>query len=659
MAEKRTMQPEDLFRLKFLQGGQLSPDGWQALYALAHVDAEQDTEYVNLWLVDVKSGQPRQLTNGAWQDREPQWSPDGQQIAFVSTRGEKPQIYLIAPDGGEARALTTLKQGVAGGVNWSPDGQRLAFTAGPQSEPRDPTRPFRVNRHIYRFDTLGYVDDGVTAIYVIDLATGETQRLTDDRFMNQTPQWSPDGQEILYGAMLQPDSHRTFNNQPRVVTLTGAVRNILPEGWGTTSGVAAWLPSGKQIVFIGVPEEAPLGAKSDLWVIDAQGGQPQNRTTGLAVGVGGRIQGDMPAGVPVKLDITADGKAAFTSVQASGMAQIYRIALSGKESYEPVLTGERSCMLLGMDTKQKALLFIVSTLNSPTELYISDIEGGNERRLTQLNDDLLSQIALPTVENLRFPSTDGTEVEGWILKPAVGQAPYPTVLYIHGGPFGAHGHSFSFDFQLLCGAGYATLAVNYRASMGYGDAFSTPMVGKWGTIDYQDLMAGVDFAIDKGISDADRLGVAGLSFGGYHSCWIITQTDRFKAAVPENPVVNWWTEYGVSDCVAYVVDEMGGHPWEIPDVYRQCSPLTFAHQCTTPTLLIQGEHDWRCPTPESEQFYAVLKAVGCKVEMLRFPNSFHGGAIRGAVTARRAQNAALLDWMNRFVLGKAPAQGVI
>lgn len=543
MAEKRTMQPEDLFRLKFLQGGQLSPDGKQAVYAVAHVDAEQEAEYINLWLVDVKSGQQRPLTRGDWQDREPQWSPDGQQI--------------------------------------------------------------------------------------------------------------------LYSAMLQPDSHHTFNAQPRIVSLDGQIRSVLPEGWGSTSGVAAWLPTGKQIAFIGVPEAAPLGAKSDLWVVDAQGGQPQNRTTGLAVGVGGGIQADMPVFVPGRLSIARDGKSALVAVQAEGMAQIYRIALSGKESYEPVLTGERSCMLLGTDAQHKALLYIVSTFNSPTELHVSDIEGGSERRLTQLNDDLLGQIALPTVENLRFPSADGTEVEGWILKPAIGQAPYPTVLYIHGGPFGAHGHAFSFDFHLLCGAGYATLTVNYRASMGYGDAFSTPVVGKWGTMDYQDLMAGVDFAIARGISDPDRLGVAGLSFGGYHTCWIVTQTERFKAAVPENPVVNWWTEYGVSDCVWYVVREMGGHPWEIPDVYRQCPPLTFAHQCKTPTLLIQGEHDWRCPTPESEQFYAVLKAVGCEVEMLRFPNSFHGGAIRGAVAVRRAQNAALLDWMNRHILGKPAAPGIV
>jgi dipeptidyl aminopeptidase/acylaminoacyl peptidase len=339
--------------------------------------------------------------------------------------------------------------------------------------------------------------------------------------------------------------------------------------------------------------------------------------------------------------------------------QLYRIALSGAESYDPVLIGERSCLLLGTDGEQQALLYVVSTLNSPTELYIADIEGGNERRLTQLNDDLLSQIALPTVENLRFPSADGTEVEGWILKPAVGETPYPTVLYIHGGPFGAHGHAYSFDFQLLCGAGYATLTVNYRASMGYGDAFSTPMAGKWGTIDYQDLMAGVDTAIARGISDPERLGVAGLSFGGFHSCWIITQTDRFKAAVPENPVVNWLTEYGVSDCVWYVTEEMGGHPWEIPEVYRDCSPLTYAHQCKTPTLLLQGEHDWRCPTPESEQFYTALKAAGCPVEMVRFPSSYHAGSIRGAVAVRRAQNEALLDWMNRYVLGKAPRTDIV
>jgi dipeptidyl aminopeptidase/acylaminoacyl peptidase len=206
---------------------------------------------------------------------------------------------------------------------------------------------------------------------------------------------------------------------------------------------------------------------------------------------------------------------------------------------------------------------------------------------------------------------------------------------------------------MLCGAGYAVLRVNHRASTGYGDAFSTAIKGDWGNLDYNDLMAGVDYVVEKGLADPDRLGVTGLSGGGNLSCWIVGQTDRFKAAVPQNPVTNFISFYGVSDIgVWFAAEQMGGHPHEIPDVYVKCSPITYAHRCTTPTLLIQSEHDWRCPPEQSEQFYTVLKANGCIVEMVRLPNAAHAAAIGGAPVNRRIHNEALLDWMNRYVLGK-------
>jgi dipeptidyl aminopeptidase/acylaminoacyl peptidase len=236
------------------------------------------------------------------------------------------------------------------------------------------------------------------------------------------------------------------------------------------------------------------------------------------------------------------------------------------------------------------------------------------------------------------------------MLPTSGARPYPMVLYIHGGPHSGFGHIFSFDFQMLAGAGYAVLLVNQRGSTGYGDAFATQIIGDWGNQDYGDLMAGVDHAVSRGLADAERLGVCGLSGGGNLSCWIVGQTERFKAAVPENPVTNWVSFYGVSDIGPwFAVAELGGHPHEIPDVYRRCSPITYAHRCTTPTLLIQGEADYRCPAEQSEQFYAVLKANGCPVEMLRLPASSHGGSIRGRPPLRRAQNEALLEWMNRYL----------
>jgi len=286
-------------------------------------------------------------------------------------------------------------------------------------------------------------------------------------------------------------------------------------------------------------------------------------------------------------------------------------------------------------------------------LCVAALDGSRERQLTHLNARLLRCRDLPAVQHLQFAGADGTPVEGWVLVPPTGEPPYPTILYIHGGPHSGFGHIFSFDFQMLAGAGYAVIFANQRGSTGYGDAFATAIIGDWGNLDYTDLMAAVDEAIARGIADPERLGVCGLSGGGNLSCWIVGHTDRFKATVPENPVTNWISFYGVSDIGPWFAPaELGGKPHEIPEVYLRCSPTTYAHRCTTPTLLIQGEHDFRCPTEQSEQFYNVLKVNGCTVEMLRLPASAHGASLRGDLAVRRAQNEALLDWMNRYVLGE-------
>ncbi len=646
--ERRPVEPQDLFRLAFLQGARLSPAGTTVVYSASTVRQHDEQEYVTLWFLDLHGG-ARQLTAGMAKDTNAQWSPDGTQIAFLSTRDDKPQIYVIPVTGGEARRVTFLKQGVGGGPVWSPDGQRLAFAAPPAADPPDLKQPYRLTRNMYRFDAAGYLDGVAHDIWVVGVTGGEPHKLTDDGCQNSMPVWSPDGTELLYLASLFPDEYRMYARL-RAVTLDGNVREIIGE-WGQVLSMA-WLPDGQQITFVGGPHGRPIGSKSDLWLVDRAGRTPVCRTPTLPSGVGGSLQPDMAAfgdiAAAPPLLVTADGAAAYVQSQQGGIVQIVRVALTGQEEVVPVVTGDRACFPL--DLAADHLLFAASRLDNPSELFRCTLAGGDEQQLTHLNDAVLHGLALPAVEHLQFQGTDGVPVEGWLLTPAHGQAPYPTILYIHGGPHSGFGHIFSFDFHMLCGAGYAVLFVNQRGSTGYDDAFATAIKGDWGNLDYGDLMAGVDTAIARGLADPDRLGVCGLSGGGNLSCWIVGQTSRFKAAVPENPVTNWVSFYGVSDIGPwFAVEELGGKPYEIPEVYRRCSPITYAHRCTTPTLLVQGEADYRCPAEQSEQFFAVLRANGCPVEMLRLPASSHAGSIRGEPVLRRAQNDALLDWMNHYV----------
>ncbi|MBX3014078.1 MAG: S9 family peptidase [Caldilineaceae bacterium] len=657
-ATQHPIQPADLFQLRFLQSAALSPDGQQVAYSVATYDEETDTDTEQLWLLELATGTSRQLTFGKARDQAPQWSPDGSTLAFLSTRGDKPQLYLIAVDGGEARPLTQFPQGVSGGITWSPDGQQLAFSAGPQpDQPHDTSRPYRLTRHVYRFDAIGYLDSAVQDLYIIAATGGEAQRLTADGCHNTMPQWSPDGSRLLYTATMQPTTHRAITPELRVVTLSGTISTPVGHAWGNFAGIAAWLPDGARIAFVGVAKGQRIGTQNDLWVVDLAQGTIDQRTSGLDRQVGARLQPDMPAAVAAQLGkiyvtaaTTDAGESAYVPVQIGGTVQIYQVQLSGATSYRAVLHGDRSCFLLGWSAATDNLLYAVSDFLNPPDLYTANGNGEYEQQLTQLNAPFLAERQQPVIEPLWFPGKDGVNVEGWLIRPAGATAPSPTILYIHGGPHSAFGSVYHFDTQMLVGAGYAVLLINHRASTGYGNAFSTAIKGDWGNLDYTDLMAGVDTVIAKGWADPERLGVCGLSGGGNLSCWIVGQTHRFKAAVPENPVTNWHSFYGVSDIgVWFAVEELGGHPHEIPEIYTRCSPITYAHRCQTPTLLVQGEHDWRCPAEQAEQFYTILKVNGCPVEMVRLPAMPHGGAISGPPKVRRAQNEALLAWMNRYV----------
>ena len=652
MANKRTIRKEDLFDFHFLNGAALSPDGSSVIYFASKIDPEADKEFSTIYLLDITSGETRLMTSGQAVDSAARWSPDGKTIAFVSDRAGKPQLYLLPVDGGEARQLTHFQRGIGGSFAWAPDGTRIAFSAISDSEAPDlSSQPYRVDRTVYRFDAIGYLDDEVQDIYLLDVASRVSTRLTADRTNNSNLRWSPDGRTVLYDASMREDVARAMTPDLMTVDRDGE-QAVVMSGWASIAN-ATFTPDGSRIVFIGRPNDGkPIGTKSDLYVLDLASGDTECRTASLDVGVGGRLSLDIPvAGLSNwHVMVADDGQSAYATVQRGGSNHIYRFSLDGEEAWDAITDG--NCALFPLDLQGERMLCARTTLISPPELEIIDLASRNARVLTQLNRAHLAALALPETDRLQWRSSDGVAVEGWFMKPPMGEAPYPTILYIHGGPHAAYGYGFHFDFQMLAGAGYGVLFLNHRASTGYGDSFSTAIKGNWGNLDYQDLMTGVDHAISCGLADGDRLGVCGTSGGGNLSCWIIGQTDRFKAAIPQNPVTNWRSFYGTSDIGIYFgVEQMGGHPHEIPEVYERCSPITYAHRCVTPTLLVQSELDWRCPAEQSEQFYTVLKVTGCIVEMLRQPGGSHGASINGAINLRRAHNDAMLDWFARYVLG--------
>jgi dipeptidyl aminopeptidase/acylaminoacyl peptidase len=658
----RPIQKEDLFKFQWLQGGKLSPDGEYVVYVVSHIveadddnDLDADQEYSTLYLLDIVNGAARKMTSGKYKDSSPAWSPDGKTIAFVSDRDETPQIYLLPVDGGEAQQLTEFAQGASNPV-WSPDGTMIAFTARKDWGEKKPDRsqdPYVIKRPVWRFDAMGDLELAQTNVHIIDIDSSETTQLTTGETVDGNVQWSPDGQHLLFVRMMHPDSFKSIFPTVHMVDHDGAITDLITHDWGY-AGPAYWLPGGERIAFIGRPDDGrPIGTHSDLYVYNIKTDTFDNRTLGMQHNIGGGLEGRAPTiGLRnAPLLISEDGAYAYQQVQRGGNVHIYQYALTGDAEATVTVHGDRTVSLL--DRVGDTLLYAVDTINDPHDLYVT--VDGQERRLTYLNASLMQQFVLPEWVNLHFKGSDGADVEGWFVKPVTGADHAPTILWIHGGPHSAQGNHFAFDSQVFAGAGYGVLFVNHRASTGYGDDFSTAIKGDWGNLDYHDLMAGVDYAIEQGLADADQLGCCGISGGGNLSSWIIGQTRRFRAAIPQNPVTNWQSFYGVSDIgVWFAVEELGGHPHEIPDVYAKCSPITYAHTCTTPTLMIQCEHDWRCPPEQSEQFYTVLKANGCTTEMLRQPGGSHGGSIYGTLPLRKAHLAHELRWFNQHILGIEP-----
>ena len=656
----RPIAPEDLFSFCFVVGADLSPDGKRAVFAQTRIvsgagEDDEEVEHSDLHLLDVETGTIRRLTFNDSTNSAPAISPDGSQVAFTSTRTEKVQLWLLPLDGGEPRRLTDLPQGVGSGAAWSPDGTKIAFTAVPQEEPRKPEHPYRVTRTVWRFDAIGVLDDTVQDVYVLELGddAAEPRRLTDDRFMNSLPKWSADGRSLVYVASHDPDTH-AIESRLRRVDLEGNVTDLTaPDAFVTGH---ALLADGRIAYAVSFEPDKIVGSRGTLYVLDPATGTRTSRGADIEGHIHGGIQPDNPAFNlgEGQLLLDEENLAVVVTVQTGGEVALVRIALDGEESHTVVAGGPRTCAALA--ARGRKILFGAFGFTEPGDLYLVDLDTGDEQRLTRLNEALVAEIAWPKVISLSFPSIDGVAVEGWFMQPAGAEGRLPTVLGIHGGPHSAWGNHFNFDHLMFAGAGYGVLLVNHRASTGYGDAFATAIRGDWGNLDYADLMAGVDHAIEEGLADPDRLGVFGISGGGNLTGWIIGHTDRFKAACPENPVFNWFSMYGTSDIAAdFCVREFGGTPDEVEDVYRRCSPITYAHRCTTPTLFLQHEGDCRCPAEQTEQFFTVLRVNGVPAEMLRFPNTPHVGSIVGPIGHRRAENEALLDWMNRWVLGVASA----
>jgi dipeptidyl aminopeptidase/acylaminoacyl peptidase len=655
---RRPITNDDLFAIRAIGDYQLSPDGRRVVFALTRTDVEKDRTVTNLWLVDTAGGAPRQLTSATASDTAPRWSPDGTQISFISDREECKELWLIGPDGGEARRLTRGESDVSQPA-WSPDGKRLVYvakTAPPTSD--DPTHTVKEGSDVRVYTQLGYKADGegfwdgrYNLLFAIPVDGGEAVQLTDGPWNDVEPSWSPDGTMIAFVSRRTPDREWTTVADIFVIPADGGEPTQLTKSDGPYR-TPVWSPDGRNIAFIGHDNPPETGPSTNdwIWTVPAAGGAATALTREFDRGVGDGVMGDVVGapGIPI---IQWMDDSIYFQVGDHGMAYVARVPASGGDVMT-VLGGDRS--LMGFEAKGDRIIALTASMTLPCDLVIANHDGADERRLTHVNDDLLAQLDLPEPERVSVPIDTGVEMDGWILHPP-GFDParqYPLILDIHGGPRGQYGNAFMHAFHRYAAEGYVVAYFNPRGSTGYGQEFTTRLTGDWGAVDMHDIMAGLDYVLERRpYVSGDRVGITGGSYGGYATNYLIgAYPDRWQVAVTERSTFSRISHYGTGDMAWRTNDyEFDGPYWENRDFYWDRSPIAHAHRITVPLLIIHSENDYRCNISEGEQLFTILRRLGRDVVFARFPNESHGLSRGGKPAHRRERLERIVDWFQKYM----------
>ncbi len=637
---------ESLRTLPAVSTPQLSPDGKYLLYMVRHTDVANNNYQSVLMLLDIEKNNKFELKRGV---SDPKWAPNGLRITYRTTFGGVYGVYAseFVPKKNKPRIeppvlLATihstghfLGHPTRKNYAWSPDGQFIAFVSADTascSRNEDPNAPYITERTLYKTRT-SFTDNCLTKIYLATRTGRLLKCLTPGPFDSHSLSWSADSKHVTFLSNRTADPDLNYNNELWTVNIDNNELIQLTSSIGTEHE-PSWSSSGKIAYPATIRERNTKDSPPEntfIYTMDPMTKKTGNITASL----------DRRATSP---QWHPDGEWLYFLARDQGKRIIYRV----KEGTDPVPVIDKLGTAGDFHVGKDQLVYVFSSPDRPAEVYASNLDGTESRQLTFESFSWRAGKDFGKVESFWFSSFDGTKVQGFIAYPEKrGAGKIPVVHRIHGGPHGMYGYSFSDFNELLVSQGYAVVFINPRGSTGYGQKFADGTYQAWGGGDYKDLMLGIDAALEKyDFLDGERMVVTGGSYGGFMTNWVITQTDRYKAAATVASVSNLISFYGTSLYQLLIETEFNGLPWDNYDLLWHFSPMRHIDNVKTPTLLLHGENDNDVHITQAEEFYIGLKKMGVPARFVRYPNEGHG--VRQP-QHREHYYQEILNWFNKFL----------
>lgn len=665
---KRNIEVDDLFRLKLLNSPEISPDGEKIAFTYKWTDLKKNTYCSNLYMADLKVNTVYPFTRGEHNDSYPLWSPDGKYIAFRSDRDKK-GLWIIPVAGGEAYPLITDK-GSIGEYTWSPDSKFIAYTFkendplhprehitnDPDYEIKDEDIPYDIIEDIpYKTKNGVITPKGKYNIYLIDLETKEKTRLTEEKYNDNSLSFSPDGKKLAFCSnRLEDTLHNYENSDIYLLHIQSKELKKITHQWGTKSSLS-WTADGKYIYFTGHHAPKGHGGWADLKVykVPAEGGETILLTHKFPGYVSNMLIGDTRefddvVQPPAQIN---GGKDLLFCASYHGGCYLYEVSSGGGES-KRIEEGKHEVIYYSIDKSGNNMAVLRGDILHPSEVYHYKKTGNtwDVKRITDYNDFIAEETNITEPEEIWITTTYGVKLQGWLVKPPSFDhaKKYPMIHEVHGGPHILFGYTFFHEFHYFASKGYCVLFINPRGSRGYGEDFTRSIEGNWGVPDKEDHTEFLAHVIEKGYIDDKKMFVVGGSYGGYMTNWLITQTDRYCAAVSLRGVSNCATVFGVSSGNIHFEHTFGGIPWRDAEHYMKHSPLYHVEKVNTPLMILHSENDNLTPICEAEQFFVALRYLGKKVRFVRFRVENHELSRGGKPTNRRARLEVIIGWFNEY-----------